>query len=68
MARQVNILDPLGIAKTVRGQVNTLAAQAKLPPLPELPSVNVNVEGMPLVNAFNQTPDRPGYALSDRAG
>ncbi|KKK63371.1 hypothetical protein LCGC14_2994940, partial [marine sediment metagenome] len=32
MAQEVNLLDPLGIAKAVRGQVNQMAIQAKLPP------------------------------------
>jgi len=68
MAQEVNILDPLGIAKVVRGQVNTMAAQAKLPLLPEMPSVKVNMSGLPLVNTFNQTVNRPGYGIADRAG
>lgn len=38
MAQEVNLLDPLGIAKAVRGQVNQMAIQAKLPPLPEMPA------------------------------
>jgi hypothetical protein len=61
MAKDVNLLDPLGIAKAVRGQVNQMAIQAKLPPLPEMPAINVNIQ-------FNQVPNRPGYERLDRAG
>ena len=68
MAQEVNILDPLGIAKAVRGQVNQMATQAKLPPLPEVPAINVSMAGLPLLNRFNQTLNRPGYGREDRAG
>ena len=34
MAQEVNLLDPLGIAKAVRGQVNQMAIQARLPQVP----------------------------------
>lgn len=68
MAQEVNLLDPLGIAKAVRGQVNQMAIQAKLPQLPEMPAIKVNMAGLPLVNTFNKMPNRPGYGISDRAG
>ena len=68
MAQEVNLLDPLGIAKAVRGQVNQMAIQAKLPPLPEMPAISVNMAGLPLLNQFNRIPDRAGLARSDRAG
>ncbi len=68
MAQEVNLLDPPGIAKAVRGQVNQMATQAKLPPLPEMPAVNVRMAGLPLLNQFNKVPNRPGYERSDRAG
>lgn len=68
MAKEVNILDPLGIVKAVRGQVNQMATQAKLPQVPELPTIKVDMAGLPLLNAFNQTPNRPGYSREDRAG
>ncbi len=68
MAQEVNLLDPLGIAKAVRGQVNLMAIQAKLPLLPEMPTIKVGMAGLPLLNQFNQTPDRPGFGRGDRAG
>ena len=68
MAQEVNLLDPLGIAKAVRGQVNQMAVQAKLPPLPEMPAINVNMAGLPLLNTFNMIPNRPGLSRGDRAG
>ena len=63
MAQEINLLDPLGIAKAVRGQVNQMATQAKLPPLPEVPTVSV--KGLPFLNRI---PDRPGLSRPDRAG
>ncbi len=68
MAQEVNLLDPLGIAKAVRGQVNQMAIQAKLPQLPELPTIKVSMAGLPLLNQFNQIPDRPGMSRGERAG
>jgi len=68
MAKEVNLLDPLGIAKVVRGQVNQMVIQANLPPLPEMPAIKVNMDGLPLVNTFNQVPDRPGMSRGERAG
>ena len=68
MAQEVNLLDPLGIAKAVRGQVNQMAIQAKLPPLPALPTVNVQMGALPFSNLFNKLPDRPGFGRGDRAG
>jgi len=68
MAQQVNLFDPLGIAKAVRGQVNQMAIQAKLPQVPEIPAINVSMAGLPLLNRFNQIPDRAGMGRTDRAG
>jgi len=68
MAQEVNLLDPLGIAKAVRGQVNQMAIQAKLPQLPEMPTIKMSMAGLPLLNKFNQTPDRPGMSRGERAG
>ncbi|MBA7671313.1 hypothetical protein ES703_79469 [subsurface metagenome] len=68
MAQEVNLLDPLGIVKAVRGQVNQMATQAKLPSLPEVPTINVSMAGLPLLNRFIQIPNRPGYERADRAG
>ena len=68
MAQEVNLLDPLGIAKAVRGQVNQMAISAKLPQLPDVPTIKVNMAGFPLLNQFNQIPNRPGFAREDRAG
>ncbi|KKM67011.1 hypothetical protein LCGC14_1475510 [marine sediment metagenome] len=68
MAQEVNLLDPLGIAKAVRGQVNQMVIQAKLPPLPEMPAIKVNMAGFPLLNQFNPVLNRPGLSRSDRAG
>jgi len=68
MAQEVNLLDPLGIAKAVRGQVNQMAIQANLPQLPNVPTINVQMDGLPLLNQFNQTPERPGWSRGERAG
>jgi len=68
MAQDVNLLDPLGIAKAVRGQVNQMAIQARLPQLPQMPAINVAMDGLPLLNQFNKAPDRPGFSRGDRAG
>ena len=68
MAQEVNLLDPLGIAKAVRGQVNQMAIQAKLPQLPEMPTIKMSMAGLPLLNQFNQMPNRPGWGRGDRAG
>ena len=68
MAQEVNLLDPLGIAKAVRGQVNQMAIQAKLPPLPEMPAIKVDMAGLPLLNQFNKVPDRAGMGRGERAG
>ena len=66
MPQEVNLLDPLGIVKAVRGQVNQMATQAKLPQLPELPTVKVGT--LPFFNLFNRISDRPGMSRGDRAG
>ena len=68
MAQEVNLFDPLGIAKAVRGQVNQMAIQAKLPQVPEVPMVKVSMGGLPFLNQFNKIPDRPGWARGERAG
>ena len=68
MAQEVNLFDPLGIVKVVRGQVNQMAIQAKLPPLPEMPTIKVDMAGLPLLNQFNKVPDRPGMSRGERAG
>lgn len=68
MPQDVNLLDPLGIVKSVRSQVNQMAIQAKLPQLPEVPTIKVNMGGFPLLNQFNPTPDRPGWSRGERAG
>jgi len=68
MSQEVNILDPLGIAKAVRGQVNQMAIQAKLPQLPDVPAIKVTMAGLPLLNRFNQIPDRAGWGRGERAG
>ena len=68
MAQEVNLLDPLGIAKAVRGQVNQMAIQANLPQVPDVPTIKVSMAGLPLLNQFNKIPDRPGFAKEDRAG
>jgi len=68
MAQEVNLLDPLGIAKVVRGQGNQMAIQAKLPQLPEMPTIKMNMAGLPLLNVFNQIPERPGWSRGERAG
>jgi len=68
MAQEVNLFDPLGIATAVRGQVNQMAVMAKLPPLPEVPSIKVSMAGLPLLNQFIQIPDRAGWGRADRAG
>lgn len=66
MAQEVNLLDPLGIVKAVRGQANQMAIQAKLPQLPEVPSIKVKMDGLPLLNQFNKVPNRPGYSREER--
>ena len=68
MAQEVNLFDPLGIAKAVRGQVNQMAVTAKLPPIPEVPSIKVSMAGIPLLNQFNPLSARPGFGREDRAG
>ena len=68
MAQEVNLFDPLGIAKAVRGQVNQMAIQAKLPQIPEVPMVKVSMGGLPFLNQFNKIPDRPGMSRGERAG
>jgi len=45
-----------------------MVVQAKLPPLPEMPTIKVNMAGFPLLNQFNPLADRPGMARTDRAG
>lgn len=68
MAQEVNLLDPLGIAKAMRGQVNQMAVQAKLPQIPEVPTIKMNMAGLPLLNKFNKLPERPGMSRGERAG
>ena len=68
MPQEVNLLDPLGIAKAVRGQVNSMAIQAKLPQLPSVPTVNIPMDGLPFLNRFNPIANRPGFGRGDRAG
>ena len=68
MAQEVNLFDPFGIAKVVRGQVNQMAIQAKLPQIPEVPMVKVSMGGLPFLNQFNKIPDRPGMSRGERAG
>lgn len=66
MAQEVNIFDPLGIAKAVRNQVNTVATKVNLPPLPEMPAVNMKMGPMSVFNPFNRIPNRPGYDRESR--
>jgi|GEM_PF-3543575 len=68
MSQDVNLFDPMGIAKMVRGQVNQMAVQANLPQVPDLPTLNVSMAGFPLLNSFNPVVRRPGYAREERAG
>lgn len=44
MANQFNPLDPLGIIKTAKDQIDTMATQAGLPPLPSVPGLQQRTE------------------------
>jgi len=68
MAQEVNLFDPFGIAKAVRGQVNQVAIQSRLPQLPDVPTVKVSMGGFPFLNRFDKIPNRPGMARGERAG
>ena len=68
MAQEVNLLDPLGIATMVRGQVNTMCVAAKLPQIPEIPTIKMSMAGLPLLNQFIKVPERPGWGRGERAG
>ena len=68
MAKEVNLLDPLGIATAVRGQINQMAVQANLPQVPNVPTIKVKMDYLPLLNQFNLTPERPGWSRGERAG
>jgi len=68
MAQEINLLDPLGVAKMVRGQLNTMAIQANLPQIPEIPSIKMEMAGLPLLNKWAPIPERPGMSRGERAG
>jgi len=68
MAQEVNLLDPLGVVKMARGQLNSMCVAAKLPTLPEVPSIKMNMAGLPLLNKWAQIPERPGMSRGERAG
>ncbi len=68
MPQEINLLDPFGVVKMVRGQINTMAIQAKLPQIPEVPTIKMNMAGLPLLNKWNPVINRPGYAREERAG
>jgi len=68
MAQEINLLDPFGVAKMARGQLNSMCVAAKLPTLPEMPVIKMNMSGLPLLNKWNSIPDRPGMSRGERAG
>ena len=68
MAQEVNLLDPLGVAKMMRGQVNAMCVAAKLPTLPEMPVIKMNMPSLPLLNKWTPMAERPGMSRGERAG
>ena len=68
MAQEVNMLDPLGVVNMARGQWNAMCVAAKLPQIPEMPVIKMNMAGLPLLNKWAPIPERPGMSRGERAG
>jgi len=68
MAQEINLLDPFGVVKMVRGQVNSMCVAAKLPQIPEVPTIKMSMAGLPLLNKWTPIADRPGMSRGERAG
>jgi len=68
MAQEVNLLDPLGVVKMARGQINSMFVAAKLPTLPDVPIIKMGMPSLPLLNKWNPIPERPGMSRGERAG
>jgi len=68
MAQEINLLDPLGVVKMARAQVNSMCVAARLPQVPEMPVIKMNMAGLPLLNKWAPIPERPGMSRGERAG
>jgi len=68
MPNQINLLDPLGIAATMRSQLNQMAQSANLPQLPEVPKIMALPGALLNYVPFPLGPDRKGWGRGERAG
>jgi len=68
MAQEVNLLDPFGVAKMARGQINTMCVAANLPQVPDVPVIKLAMPSLPLLNKWAPIPERPGMSRGERAG
>lgn len=65
MAKEFNVLDPLGIAAALKKQADQMATQAGMKPLPNIPQIKLP-DPLGILNRQNPTSDRPGYARNTR--
>ena len=63
MPNEINLLDPLGIGKAVKTQVDSMATQAGLPQTPQIPEIKTAATKLldPLGIFSRSSNERPGY-------
>ncbi len=66
MVNQANPLDPLGIFTGLKGQVDQMAAQAKVPEALRPKTIARVLDPLGLFSRNSPAPDRPGMGRGDR--
>ena len=63
MPNEINLLDPLGIGKAVKTQVDRMATQAGLPQTPQIPEVKSTklLDPLGIFTRLGSSHERPGY-------
>ena len=64
MAKEFNVLDPLGIVAAVKKQADQMATQAGMKPLPNIPQIKLP-DPLGILGRSNPD-DRPGYGRNTR--
>jgi len=60
MAKEFNVLDPLGIAAAVKKQADQMATQAGMSPLPNIPHIKLP-DPLGILGGQSNPDDRRGY-------
>ena len=66
MPKEINLLDPLGLAAMAKKQVDQMATQAGMKPLPNIPQLKVP-DPLGILGRGNPGDERPGYGRNARA-